>query len=218
MAAIVLASCDSQSQHPATSGRALPRFAVFAGRRGEGELPSYVAAALAHSRRTRFSAADIDDARRVLPVQPVWLVPASEDKVCIVRIAYPLSGPTPGTGTAPAIGHTCNSEGEAQAGWLVETQSLGSSSSGWRRMKVIGIAPDGVANVTITARHGSTTTALVQNNAYEAVVTGPVSVIFRNHHGQRMVRHVIPLGALPVNIGAPYVSRATELAPRGADD
>src|ERR1700677_2973445 len=65
MAAIVLASCGAQSQHAVTNGRPLPRFAVFAGRTGEGELPSDVAAALAHSRRTRFSNADIADARRV---------------------------------------------------------------------------------------------------------------------------------------------------------
>jgi hypothetical protein len=213
MAAIMLASCGAQGQHIVTSGRPLPRFAVFASRTGDDELPSEVATALAHIQRTKFSNADIDDARRVLASQPVWLVPASEDKVCIVRITYPLAGATQETGMAPAIGRTCNSEGEAQAGLLVETRTLGPSPSGWSRMSVIGIAPDGVADVTITARNGLATTAPVQRNAYEAVVAGPVSVIFRTHHDHRAERHVIPLGSVPDNIGAPYVGRSS---PRSA--
>jgi hypothetical protein len=208
MAMIMFASCGAQRRDIAMSGVSLPRFAVFASRTEDDELPSEVAVALAHSHKPRFSNADIDNARRVLALQPVWLVPASEQNVCIVRIAYPLPGATHVSGTARAIGRICNSEREAETGLLVETHTLGPSPSGWSRMSVIGIAPDGVADVTITARHGLTTVAPVQRNAYEAVVAGPVSVIFRTHHDDRAERHVIPLGAVPDNIGAPYVGRA----------
>jgi hypothetical protein len=210
MATIMFASCGAQRRHTVTSGVPLPRFAVFASRTEVDELPSEVTVTLAHSHNPKFSNADIEDARRVRALQPVWLVPASEDKVCIVRIVYPFPGATQGTGTARAIGHTCNSEEEAETGGLVETHTLGPSPSGWSRMSVIGIAPDGIANVTISARHGVTTVAPVQRNAYEAVVAGPVSVTFRTHHDHRLVRHVIPLGAVPDNIGAP-VSRAAGL-------
>jgi hypothetical protein len=128
----------------------------------------------------------------------------------MVRIVYPLPGATHGSGMAPAIAHTCVSEGEAQAGQLVETQTLGLSPSESTHTRVVGVAPDGVAAVTITAGHPLTTVAPVQRNGYEAIVTGPLSVIFRTHHGHRVVRHVIPLRAVPVNIGAP-ASRATGL-------
>jgi hypothetical protein len=213
MAALMFASCGAQARHVVTSRVPLPRFAVFASRTEDDELPGEVTVTLAHSHNPKFSNADIDDARRLRALQPVWLVPASEDKVCIVRILYPLPGATQGTGTARAIGHTCNSEGEAETGELVETHTLGPSPSGWSRMSVIGIAPDGVADVTITARNALATTAPVQRNAYEAVVAGPVSVTFRTHHDHRAERHVIPLGSVPDNIGAPYVGRSS---PRSA--
>jgi hypothetical protein len=203
MAAITFASCGAQGRHIVTSRVPPPRFAVLGSRTEDDELPSEVTVALAHSHSPRFSNADIADARRVLAVEPVWLVPASEGKVCIVRIAYPIANATQRTELAPAIVHACNSEAEAQAGRLVETQTLGSSSSGWLRMRVIGIAPDGVAAVTITAKHGLATTAAVQRNAYEAMVAGPTSVVFRTRQDGRVERHVIPLGAIPANIGAP---------------
>ncbi len=211
MAAIMFGSCGAQHDRVASSELRLPRFAVFASRTADDELPREVAAALARSAEPEFRNADIEAARRVLALEPVWLVPASGNEVCIVRIVYPLPGATQGSGITPAIAHSCVSEREAQAGRLVTTQTLGSSPSESTRTRVIGVAPDGVAAVTIAASHGLATAALVQRNGYEAVVAGPVSVVLRTYYDHRVVRHTIPLGTVPANVGAPQAGRGDTL-------
>jgi hypothetical protein len=179
-------SCGAASRR--ADDRPTPHFAVFAAHRADDALPPELTAALTGGGSPQFSTADIGAARRVLASAPVWLVPASPDKACIVRIVYPLPefrGKYP-----PAFVHTCVTESEAQEGALVETQILGISAR-TSPTRVIGIVPDGVGLVTITASRGPSATVPVVRNAYEATLAKPTTVIFRvRYHGQTVRRTI----------------------------
>gem|GEM_PF-3712234 len=60
-------------------------------------------------------------------------------------------------------------------------------------MRVVGIAPNGVATVKIVLRYGLSATVGVMRNAYDAIVTDPVSVRFVTYGDKRPESHTIPL-------------------------
>ena len=92
----------------------------------------------------------------------------------------------------PILTHICKSVRAAELGELVEVQTLSTSTSHVGPVRVIGVAPDGVATIVIRATGGRSTRAPVIDNTYEAVVVHPTAVEF-------------PRGAAP-SVRVPLVS------------
>jgi hypothetical protein len=137
--------------------------------------------------------ADIYGARRVLPDQQGWLVSAPEDRLCLVRIVYPLVSEMDGKYLYPSVSRSCVSEAAAEAGRLVEVQSLSTTFVKHPPTRVDGIVPDGVRYVTIRFAGTASKVVEVVRNAYEAIVTNPRSVSFAAERGGRQHRYTVPL-------------------------
>jgi hypothetical protein len=182
-------------------------------------LPREAAAALSQSPEPEFTEVDIRDARRVLAEDPVWLVPTTNDELCLVRVVYPLVATAHGKALSPATTHTCTTEAAAQAGRLVETESLAASPSGSRSTRVVGVAPNGVLTVAITSTVHTHTTVAVDRNAYETVLDDPDVVTFVTHRDHRPVTQAVPLAffnSLTASRQPSYSSSGSALSPSSA--
>jgi len=189
----------------ATTATEPPRvgFTVLrAARTPDDKVPPEVADALAESQQPEFSLADIRASRRVLANTPAWLVRAANGETCFVRLAYPLMTRIDETPLGPIPTHHCVTESTAQAGGLVETQSLATSGTHSRLTKVLGIAPNDVAGVKILTRSGKSLEVAVVRNAYEAVVPQPTAVRFI-FFGHRTSSAVVPLETFRSNRPSP---------------
>jgi hypothetical protein len=188
----LLTSCGA-THHSTVAALPSAGFAVFDSVPvADDTVPREVATALSQSAHPEFSNADIRAARRVLANSPGWLIPATNGALCLVRLVYPLVASVDGTASAPIPSQTCAPESAAQAGRLVETQSLATSGTQARDAKVVGVVPNGVTTVDILLRHRSSMTVAVIRNAYEAVVAAPFAVRFvTSRHGDQRV--TIPL-------------------------
>jgi hypothetical protein len=172
--------------------------AVFADTRTASDiLPAQVADSLADSTEPQFSPTDLRSARRVLADTPGWLVPAEDGELCMVRVVYPLEPPTDGTPFSPVVTHACRPAAEARAGRLVETESLGASVAASPSARVVGVAPNGVSNVSIASSRLTTIVPVVRN-AYEAIIDDPVEVRFVSYDNRHPTLHVVRLAPVPV--------------------
>jgi hypothetical protein len=155
-------------------------------------LPAEVVTALTQSVRPEFTGADLRSARRVLPLNPGWLVPAEDGQACLVRLVYPLIATERGTPLGPTPSYVCASEVATREGRLVETQSLTTSGTGTRNARVVGVVPNGVAAVTLVSGNGRQVTVPVFRNAYEAIAVDPIVVRFvvvdSHHQMKRSIR------------------------------
>jgi hypothetical protein len=155
-------------------------------------LPKQVVEMLANSTRPEFDSAAQPAARRVLPLSAAWLVPASDDEVCLVRSVEPLVPTLRGVALQPIVSVECKPEQEAQEGHLVETQSLSVDGSTSQSDRVVGIVPDGTRRLEVTYGARGRLAIIPQRNAYEAVVPRPRAVRFVTGH-EPVEEHVIPL-------------------------
>jgi hypothetical protein len=192
--ACLLTSCSSDRQNARAAVRH-PGFSLLDQRGGPNDaVPSQVTAALEADVSPEFTARDIRIARRVLPSESAWLVPAEGGDLCLVRLVYPLVSSIGGTPLGPAVAVGCNSEAAALAGRLVATQSLSATSAARTvPVRVIGIVPDGVENVSIRSGRGHASRVAVVQNAYEAVLRDPTEVLFEIRHGGRRTHTEVPL-------------------------
>jgi hypothetical protein len=165
---------------PATKDDALPQIVVK-------ELTSKEGPAAA------LPSADIRDARRALAVEPVWLVPAPHDTICLVRIVLALSAQR-GAALPPSVSRSCAPAAVARAGRLVEAQTL--SPNGGDLYKVIGVAPDSVHRVVIRAANRTVISVPVTRGVYLATVVSPVAIEFSRSLAGHSRTTSIPL-ALP---------------------
>jgi hypothetical protein len=191
-----LASCGTTHDHHAKSGAPLPQpgFSVFAGSPTSSDaLPDEIATQLPQNVDHKFAKADIRDARRVLADDPGWLVPAANAEICLVQLIYPLIPVVHGEVLRPAPSTSCASEASAQAGRLVGTRSLSTSTTRATKTSVTGIVPNGVSTVTIVSARGQQTIADVMRNAYEAVATDPVAVRFVTTSHGKPTTHTVKL-------------------------
>ncbi len=156
-------------------------------------LPAEVVTALTQSVRPEFTHADLRSARRVLPLNPGWLVPAEDGQACLVRLVYPLIAAEHGAPLSPTPSYVCASEAETREGRLFETQSLTISGTGTRNARVVGVAPNGVAAVTLVSGKGRQVTVPVFRNAYEAIAVDPIVVRFVVADGRHQMKRSIRL-------------------------
>jgi hypothetical protein len=156
-------------------------------------VPKEVSTALAESVQPEFTSADIRAARRVLADEPVWLVPAVEGRLCMVRLVFPLVTGAQGRDLGPIPAQVCASEAEARAGELVSTHSLATSATRRASTSIVGIVPDGVRQVSLISRLGTSTTLPVIRNSYATVALEPASVTFVVDRGGRRVTRMVPL-------------------------
>lgn len=152
-------------------------------------VPEQISTMLTRQSTPEFTIANINQARRVRANEPAWLVPASNGELCLARLLYPLLR----SAYPPLALLTCLPEAAVQAGHLVTTQALMTSGIHARLTRVTGVVPDGVATVNIVARHARPITSPVIRNAYEAVVSRPISVRFITRANNNAQRHSVPL-------------------------
>jgi hypothetical protein len=191
---LLLVSCGAARRSSTTEAVPHAGFAVFDGAPTPADaLPSEVVAWLEKSSQPEFDEAGIRASRRVLAGYPGWLVPAANGEMCLVRLIYPLIAAVHGTALPPTPSQTCAPQASAEAGRLVESQSLATSGTRSVQNRVLGVAPNGVAKVTIISSRGRRVTVEVIRNAYETVVEDPLAVEFVTTSHHKSVTHTIPL-------------------------
>lgn len=190
----------------------LPSLAVFATPPDETDLlPPTVSAVLLRSATPEFTNADLRQARRVLADKPGWLVPASNGEICLVDLVYPTVSKPDGNALPPSPVESCAPEGEAQAGRLVETQSLTASVYA-RLARVIGVAANGTSTVSVLFRNRRPLVINVLRNAYEVVAREPIGIRFTERVGHRTDTHTVSLSLIQAKNKLPPSSRGN---PRG---
>jgi hypothetical protein len=167
-------------------------------------VPPWAARHLLEEDEPRLSKTDLRDARRVLPNQQGWLVPAPGGKLCLARLVYPLVPRSHGKPVPPIVNRACSGEAEASMGRLMETQSLSTTFASRLPTRVDGIVPDGVHHVVINSSVDGTKTVSVARNAYELIVVNPRSVSFVTDLPGHRQRYIVQT---PTVVGAkPYPS------------
>lgn len=200
----ILTACGISRRDQATVVPSFTSFAVLGkGPTQDDVVPSEVGSVLSGNQGAGFTRTDLRAARRVLPDDPGWLVPASEHQICLVRLIYPLIPRVGDTTLGPVPSSRCATEGDARSGRLVETQALMTVGTRPKSTVVIGILPNGITGATIISRGGSGTLVMVINNAYYGVVLDPVSVRFITHDHGQVEHHVIPLTTFNAQNTAP---------------
>lgn len=117
--------------------------------------------------------ANPDLARRTGP--GVWVMPA-DGYVC-------LANTTPGEGN---LGFSCATPDDVERGLLAPTD-VDANGNGI----VTGVLPDGVAEVTLVDKDGTTRTAPVERNTYRAAIDANLKEVrFTDTHGGQ---HVLPM-------------------------
>jgi hypothetical protein len=192
---ILLASCGAaQDRHPGSATVSRPGFAVFDDAPTPSDaLTEEVAGTLSRNVQPEFGKAEIADARRVLANDPGWLVPAANGEICLVQLIYPVIGAVHGEVLPPTPETACQPEALAEAGQLVGTHSLSASLTQATDSNVTGVAPNGVATVTIVSSRGRSTSVDVIRNAYEVVVADPVAVRFTTTSHGKPITHTVRL-------------------------
>jgi hypothetical protein len=187
-------SCGDTQHTPAAIAPSVGGLATLGEARTSSDLlPKEVVTALTQSVQPEFSGADIRSARRVLPLNPGWLVPAVDGQTCLVRLIYPLIPAEHGIALSPTPSYTCASEAATQEGHLVETQSLTTSGTGTTDARVVGVVPNGVTSVTLVSRGGRATAVPVFRNAFEAIAWEPIVLRFAVRDGNHTVERSIRL-------------------------
>jgi hypothetical protein len=166
----------------------------------EDALPQQVVDALLLSTRPEFVNADLQFARRILPLSPGWLVPAKNREVCLVRLVEPLIPQEHGVPLQPAVSTLCQPESSAQEGRLIEAQALTVHAEPYPLYRVVGVVPDGARRVELLyGSHGREFIA-TKRNAYESIVRAPRTIRFVTG-GTDAVQHSVPV--LPSGSGVP---------------
>jgi hypothetical protein len=121
-------------------------------------------------------------------------------------LVYPTITRLEGELLRPSIAHNCALEAKAQAGAIVESQSLTCGLNA-RTARIVGVSPDGVATVTVLARDGPPIVAAVIRNAYDVMVNDPVAIRFVVNRESRSYTHTIRLAIVQAGGVAPPAGR-----------
>lgn len=154
----------------------LPRLALFdSAATADDSLPFTASSTLSEAGRR---AIQHPGARRVaVGIDPTWLVPLIDGRLCLVQLVYPIVVTDTRT-AAPITSITCASESETVAGNLIVADSLMAEVRTHERSLIIGIVPNGVPRVEVRETDGRVSIIRVTRNAYEALVGRPKSVEF----------------------------------------
>ena len=169
-------------------------------------LPQQVVDALLLSTRPEFVNADLQFARRILPLSRGWLVPAKNREVCLVRLVEPLIPQEHGVPLQPAVSTLCQPEPAAQEGRLIGAQALAVHAVPSPPYLVVGVVPDGARRVELLyGSHGHEAIPTTRN-AYEAIVRAPRTIRFVT--GGTDAVHSIPI--LPSGFGGALGATASK--------
>jgi|ERR1700683_760090 len=142
------------------------------------------------------NAASVSAARRVSSTVPAWLVPESDERLCLLYTVNALMLGPGGRPLPPAVVQQCTTVAAATAGRLVVTQSLSPSSrAGSRSILVIGVVPDGVRSVSVISGDGHQTVASARRNSYASTVVDPTAVKFSDRVDKGTVSRQIPIAS-----------------------
>lgn len=147
------------------------------------------------------------EARRLpLRTPAAWLVPAADERLCLLYTVNALTLGPGGRPLPPAVVQHCATGAAATAGRLVVTQSLSPSDpAGSGAILVVGVVPDGVRRVSVISGDGHETVAAVRRNSYAATIVDPTAVTFSDHVGNGTLSRQVPIASID--------SRAATLAP-----
>ncbi len=192
--AIGVAGCGIGQNGVSTVKAQSSAFAVLnTARTSADTVPSRLAGDLLKKGEPSLSPTAIHNARRVIPNKQVWLVPAPEGVLCLVRVVYPLIAlGTRGERLPPVLRGACSSEKAAETGRLMATQSLIATFAKLVPTRVYGIVPNGVRHVVARSSGKAARTVAVQRNAYEFTMINPRSVSFVTSSGGHQRRYLIP--------------------------
>ncbi len=156
----------------------------------DDSMPPQLNEALELSTEPEFTRLDVALARRVLPEDPVWLVPDAGGGLCLATLDYPL---VLAARPLPAVpSYSCSTRPDSLEGKLVVAQSLTTTTrSAHRPTSVYGVVPDGVDQVRVRSGDGRVATSTVIRNGYAAVVDDPERVEFRVRRGDRFIAYSV---------------------------
>jgi hypothetical protein len=145
------------------------------------------------------------EARRLpLRTPAAWLVPAADERLCLLYTVDALTLGPGGRSLPPAVVQQCATVAAATAGRLVVTQSLSASSRGGsEEVRILGIVPDGVARVSVTGGDGRSTVLPILRNSYAGTVADPVAVRFSDRVGTSSVSRVVPVASVDSRAAMP---------------
>lgn len=202
-----VAGCGAAvGSHPINSGQS--SFSILRSARSANDaIPPWIARRLSESGNPPLlSRTDLREARKVLPHQEGWLVPAGEGNLCLVGVVQPLVPEINGQRLPPVSKRSCASEAKAEAGELFETQSLSTTFAKRLPTRVDGIVPDGVRHVTVHFLGGASRVLPVKRNSYETIVVNPYSLSFVAHRGGRRQRYILSVPTAAGASPAPYAN------------
>jgi hypothetical protein len=189
-----LAGCGRDASSPEPPSALIPGALVAFQRPATASdtMPAEVVTELKTAESPEFTTRDIQAARRMLPSEMAWLVPARNGEVCLVQAIKPLGAAAAKEDLGPTTTRSCSSARDARAGRLVVTQALTTveiDKPGLAR--VVGVAPTDATQATILSGDGRTTPADLDNGAYVALARDPVAVRFTTVSlGRRVSRRV----------------------------
>lgn len=137
------------------------------------------------------------EARRLpLRAPAAWLVPAADERLCLLYTVNALMLGPGGRPLPPAVVQQCATVAAATAGRLVVTQSLSPSSrAGAGAILVVGVVPDGVRRVSVISGDGHQTVGSVRGNSYAGTVVDPTAVKFSDDVGNGTVSRQVPIAS-----------------------
>jgi hypothetical protein len=129
-------------------------------------------------------------ARRLSSTVPAWLVPESDERLCLLHTVKALIRGRGGRSLPFAIVQQCTTMATARAGRLVVTQSLSASRQGSSAVMILGVVPDGVTTVSVLDGGGHAKVLRVRRNSYAGIVVDPSAVRFSDRVGHTIVSYL----------------------------
>jgi hypothetical protein len=134
-------------------------------------------------------------ARRLSSIVPAWLVPESNERLCLLYTVKALTRGRGGRPPPPAIVQQCTTMAAATAGRLVVTQSLSASRRGSSDVMMLGVVPDGVTTVSVLDGGSHAKVLPVRRNSYAGTMVDPTAVRFSDHVGHTIVSQMVPVAS-----------------------
>jgi hypothetical protein len=124
-----------------------------------------------------------------------WLLPGSDEELCLLYTVKALTRGPEGRPLPPAFVRRCTTATAATAGHLVVTQSLAASPRDSSAVLILGVAPNGVARVSVISGSERTRVLPVRRNAYVGTVVDPRAVTFSARVGNTTVSRLVPVAS-----------------------
>jgi len=134
---------------------------------------------------------------------PAWLVPAADERLCLLYTVKALTSGPEGRPLPPAIVQQCTTVTAAAAGRLVVTQSLSASRQGSSAVMILGVVPDGVTRVSVIGGDAHAKVLPVRGNSYAGTVLDPTAVRFSERMGNSTVSRLVAVASFDGHSAGP---------------